>query len=222
MRQKEGGRGMELTQKEWLTVQNCPLFRDMEEQSVQQVIHGGMWQRKEYAKGEVIYDPHTFSRKLGVLLIGKVRVNKGDLAVSRLKPGELFGAAALFNQAPDYVTTLTALVPCTVLLVTEAQLDELMGEYSRIRRNYITYLSGRIRFLNSKLEELTGPKAEDKLIHYFQQHSSNGEARLDCSMTELAQRLDMGRATLYRALETLEKQNLIWRNGKTILLNPQE
>ena len=213
---------MELTQKEWLPVQGCPLFRDMEEQSVRQVVNGGMWRRKEYAKGEVIYDPDTFSRKLGLLLTGKVRVSKGELAVSRLKPGELFGAAALFNQAPDYVTTLTAVTPCTVLLVTEEQLDEMMEKYPQIRRNYIAYLSGRIRFLSSKLEELTGPRAEDKLLHYFKQHSLGGKIKLDCSMTELARRLDMGRATLYRALETLEKQKVIWRDGKTVLLNRQE
>ena len=41
-------------------------------------------------------------------------------------------------------------------------------------------------------------------------------------MTELARRLDMGRATLYRALETLEKQEVIWRSGKTVLLDRQE
>ena len=42
------------------------------------------------------------------------------------------------------------------------------------------------------------------------------------SQSELARRLDMGRATLYRALETLEKQEVIWRSGKTVLLNRQE
>lgn len=212
---------MDLTREEWTRVQVCPLFQQMEKHTVQQAVNGGPFCRREYAKGEVIYDPHVFSRDLGVLLSGKVRVSKGELAVSRLKPGELFGAAALFNEAPDYVTTLTALVPCTVLLFTQERVEQMMGEYPQIQRNYITYLSGRIRFLSGKLEELSGPRAEDKLLHYFSQHSIDGKAELDCSMTELAHRLDMGRATLYRALETLENQNRIQRMGKTVLLKKQ-
>jgi len=213
---------VKLTQKEWCQIRSCPLFRGLEEQTLRAAVYDGMPERKEYAKGEIIYGPHAFYRDLGILLAGKIRVNKGELAVSRLKQGDLFGAAALFNQASDYVTTLTALAPCAVLLFTEERLDELMGRYPQIRRNYIAYLSERIRFLSGKLEELTGPRAEDKLLHYFKQRSVEGQVELDCSMTELARRLDMGRATLYRALEVLEENQVVVRNGKTVLLKKQE
>lgn len=54
--------------------------------------------RQENGKGGVIYAPHAFRRCLGVVLEGRVQVNKGALIMSVLEPGDLFGAAALFND----------------------------------------------------------------------------------------------------------------------------
>ena len=73
--------------------------------------------RQENGKGGVIYAPHAFRRCLGVVLEGRVQVNKGALIMSVLEPGDLFGAAALFNDRADYATTLTARAPCRVLLL---------------------------------------------------------------------------------------------------------
>jgi len=53
--------------------------------------------RQENGKGGVIYAPHAFRRCLGVVLEGRVQVNKGALIMSVLEPGDLFGAAALFQ-----------------------------------------------------------------------------------------------------------------------------
>ena len=60
--------------------------------------------RQENGKGGVIYAPHAFRRCLGVVLEGRVQVNKGALIMSVLEPGDLFGAAALFNDRADYAT----------------------------------------------------------------------------------------------------------------------
>jgi len=85
--------------------------------------------RQENGKGGVIYAPHAFRRCLGVVLEGRVQVNKGALIMSVLEPGDLFGAAALFNDRADYATTLTARAPCRVLLLPQALVEELMGRF---------------------------------------------------------------------------------------------
>ena len=43
--------------------------------------------RQENGKGGVIYAPHAFRRCLGVVLEGRVQVNKGALIMSVLEPG---------------------------------------------------------------------------------------------------------------------------------------
>ena len=92
--------------------------------------------RQENGKGGVIYAPHAFRRCLGVVLEGRVQVNKGALIMSVLEPGDLFGAAALFNDRADYATTLTARAPCRVLLLPQALVEELMVRFPEVGRNY--------------------------------------------------------------------------------------
>ncbi len=209
---------MTLAKKEAARVQACSLFRGMEISQVLAALEAVGVRRVCYRRGETIYRPHDFSRDLGILLSGTVAVTKGDFPVSRLRPGDLFGAAALYNEEPDYVTTLNVLADCAVLLLSQDWLEGQMDLRPELRRNYIRYLSGRIRFLSGKMEELTGPTAEAKLLHYLAQRAQAGTVALDCSMTELAKRLGMGRASLYRALDALEGEGTIKRNGKTVLL----
>lgn len=123
--------------------------------------------RQENGKGGVIYAPHAFRRCLGVVLEGRVQVNKGALIMSVLEPGDLFGAAALFNDRADYATTLTARAPCRVLLLPQALVEELMGRFPEVGRNYVAYLSGRICFLSGKIDALTAGSAERKVAQYL-------------------------------------------------------
>ena len=213
---------MTLEPEEVSRVRSCPLFTGMEEAEVLSALAADGVHRLRYRKGEIIYRPHEFSRKLGILLSGSIAVTKGEFPVSRLRPGDLFGAAALYNEEPDYVTTLNVLSDCAVVFMSQDWLENQMELRPALRCNYIRYLSGRIRFLSGKLEELTGPTAEAKLFHYLAQRARQGAVELDCSMTELAKRLGMGRASLYRALDALEGEGTIKRTGRTVFLTDPE
>ena len=162
----------------------------------------------------VLYDPRHFQRSLGVVLEGRIQVNKGPLIMSVLGPGELFGAAALFNDRPDYATTLTARTPCRVLLLPQALVEELMGRFPEVCRSYVAYLSERIRFLSGKIDALTAGSAERKVAQYLLSRLDGEWAELDCSATGLAQRLGVSRASLYRALDALEARGAVRRAGK--------
>ena len=59
-------------------------------------------------------------------------------------------------------------------------------------------------------------EAEGKLARYLLANSHGG--LFTCSATDLAQRLGISRASLYRAFETLEGHGLIARQGKTITI----
>ncbi len=175
----------------------------------------------DFRKGEQIFSPESFRKELGVLLSGRVQVTKGsgDLVVSNLTVGDLFGAAAIFNEEAEYVSTLTAKTPCRVLFFPQKEFQALLDQEARVRWNYIRYLSGRIRFLSGKVDSLIQGTGEKKLSSYLLHHiGERGVVRLDCSMTELAARLKIGRASLYRELNKLEEQGLISRRGKEITI----
>lgn len=173
-------------------------------------------------RGEVIYTPEHFERCLGILLEGEIQVSKGALIISVLRPGALFGAAALFNDRPDYATTLTARTACSVLLLPQALVEELMARFPEVGRSYVYYLSGRIRFLNEKIETLSAGSAERRLAQYLLERQAGERVEPECSATGLARRLNVSRASLYRAFDALEALHAIRREGRSVQILDQE
>ena len=207
-----------LTASEWEHFSGCPLFAGCPREEVLRALEDPECALHNYTPGQPLYQPHHFSRCLGVLLSGSVRVTRDALVMSVLSPGDLFGAAALFNDRPDYATTLTALSPCRVVLLSQALVSRLMDACPQIRDNYICYLSDRIRFLSGKIRSLAADSAEGRLKQHLLTTLSPGQTRLDGSATELAHRLGISRASLYRAFDALEARGLIRREGRSILV----
>ena len=93
----------------------------------------------------------------------------------------------------------------------------LVDSDKTVRQNYLTYLTGRIRFLSAKIEALTQDSSAAKLRAYLLRHmDEDGKVTPELSMTELAARLNMGRASLYRELNPLLSQNIVSKEGKKI------
>ena len=204
------------TKGEQTVFQNCPLLRGVEEPLLEQITQAEGAEFVQFPAGQVVYSPQNFRRCLGVLLSGQLQVTKDTLAVSVLEPGELFGAAALYSDAPEFATTITAKRPSRCLLLDQSLVDRLLGEQPLIRNNYLHYLTSRIRFLSGRLQSLAQSSAEGRLARYLLSNSRDGS--LTCSATDLAQRLGISRASLYRAFEELEHGGLIFRQGKTITI----
>ena len=197
---------MALTSRELEVLGNCPLLRGVFPDRLRQAAGAG--NRVEYPAGETVYCPDHFLRSLGVLLSGELQVTKGTLSVSRLEPGDLFGAAALYSDAPEFATTSCC------LLLGQPVVDDLLAEDALVRNNYLRYLTGRIRFLSARLQSLSQHGVEGKLARYLLTNQRGQE--LVCPATELAGRLGVSRASLYRAFQALEDAGLILRRGQSI------
>ena len=203
---------MSLTQEEIALLADGPLFQKADRSllgSLTELEGAGLVQ---FDSG-VVYSPRNFRRSLGVVLSGQLQVTKGALAVSTLEPGDLFGAAALYSDEPEFATTITARRPSRCLMLEQTLMDRLLAEQGQIRENYLRYLTGRIRFLSGRLQTLAQPGVEGKLARYL---LANGGS--SCSATELCRRLGMSRASLYRAFAALKDSGLIVRQGKTITI----
>ena len=207
---------MPLSGEERTLLGRCPLLRGADEDLLTLVAGAEGADLVPFSAGQVVYSPQNFRRCLGVLLSGQLQVTKGTLAVSVLEPGELFGAAALYSDAPEYATTITAKRPSRCLLLDQSLVGRLLGEQPLIRENYLRYLTGRIRFLSGRLQSLAQAGAEGRLARYLLANHQHGS--LTCSATDLARRLGISRASLYRAFEELEHGGLIRRQGKTITI----
>lgn len=173
-----------------------------------------------YEKGDVIYGRNNFERALGVLLAGKAEaVARERSALTAFRVGDAFGAAALFG-GEEYVSFIRAVTPCRVQYIPEETLRKLFRDYPQTAMNYIEFLSEKIRFLNGKIATYTSASVEGRL-YYWMRNNCDEAGRLPPGMTmaKLARTLNVGRTSLYRAMEDLEKKFLLERrDGEVTLL----
>lgn len=171
-----------------------------------------------YRRGQVVYNTHTFRRAVGLIVRGAVTVRSaGEVVITHLHTGEIFGVAALFDSEQDaYVTEIIATEDTAVRFIPQEVMSQLLAEFPLIAERYIRFLSDRVRFLNRKLSALTIGNTENRLYHYLLSHQDEqGIIQLPDTMTELAKALNMGRSSLYRALDTLVKEGILVKEDKT-------
>ena len=98
-----------------------------------------------------------------------------------------------------------------------SRLTEWFDRYPQMAMNYIRFLSGRIRFLNRRLDAFSKNTVPARLMSFLTSEA-NGRSVSVKSYTKLSESICISRATLYRALDTLESDGKIRRDRKNIVL----
>ncbi len=176
---------------------------------------------REYEAGEFLLRKTDRCDHLGILLRGAADVSRvskdGLMHMSFLRKNDLFGAASLFGGENTSVTDIRCVEKCRVLLISGDRMLDLLSENKEILCNYLRYLNGRIRFLSNRLDAFSKNTVAAKILTYLSAESSDGKCRIK-NYTKLSESLCVSRATLYRALDALETEGKIKRNGKEIIL----
>lgn len=172
-----------------------------------------------FEKGEIIYDAEHIRPALALILEGQARVMLGRVVMNDLHSGDVFGAAALFGSPEPYPSTVLAVTACRVVLISQETVSRWMAAVPRVGENYVRFLSDRIRFLNRRLSTLTAGQTDGRLWKYLLTHrDAEGMVSVVGGMSALAERLDMGRSSLYRSLDALVDAGWIRREGKKIFV----
>ena len=137
--------------------------------------------------------------------------------VMNLFAEDVFGVAALFGSDEEYPSTILAESDCRILFISQETVSAWMHAVPIVAENYVRFLSDRIRFLNRRLSTLTAGQADGKLWRYLLSHrDEDGVVTITDGMGALAERLDMGRSSLYRSLDALSQAGRIRRERKKI------
>lgn len=171
-----------------------------------------------FHKDAILYSPESTEKCIGILLQGEARVVKDHVTVSVLKKGMQFGAVVLYSDAERFVNTIVAKTECKVLFLEKSGIDRLMKHDTQFALAYVRYLSNRIYFLNTKIEAYTAPSGEEKLLQHLLSICDENGLVIGVSMTELARQINVSRAGIYRALDSLSVRGKLQHSGKNIKL----
>ena len=194
-------------------LRNNRIFQSVVEDRLEQLVENADIQT--FRRGDEILSPSRGGRIMGMIIMGSAAVNKGRAVINTLVPGDIFGAVTLFSDEPSPATTVTARVECSAVFFEKDAIAELIESEPGAAIGFAAYLSARIRFLTRRIEALS------KLLSYLLEREQDGEVDIQ-SCAELARRLDVGRASLYRALDSLETSGDIRREGKKIFITVKD
>ncbi len=214
---------MTLTKKEAEKIFQSPILEGVDSAHAKEVFTRHHCRAVDFEDGEIILSQSETSRKAAIFLSGEAIATTSDESKNTLlrflKSGDFFGIANLFTNQ-DYVSSIRAKKKCRVFFFTEEAIRELLETDKTFLYNYLGFLSGRICYLNQKIRYLTAGSAERRLALYLSSFEKD-TIELDASLSSLSELLDIGRASLYRAFDTLTADGYIEKDGRTIrLLNP--
>ena len=210
------------------TLLSLPLFQGADAENVKDSIESGKFTCKVYTSGEIIYSPEETEKKLIIILSGEASVYTADpsrsMLLRRLGEGKTVGVANLFSDE-SFVSRIIADKKCETAEISAKDFGKLLEADRRVLYNYVSFLSNKICYLNKKIVTLTAGSAERRLAVFLDSHASeigSDSFALPVPMNSLAEMLNLGRASLYRAADKLEADGFITRDGKNITLVSKE
>lgn len=202
-----------------------PLFSGASAGAVKLALSSDDCEIKVYNSGEIVSGPETNVGYLGVILRGKGEVFSPDpvkdVLINTVSVGDAFGYEKLFGKGNTLQTRIVSKGGTRVLLIPEASLCQLIENDKTVMYNYMRLTSENTRLLNEKIMYFTAGSTERRLALYL---TSLGKKtiRMSISMTDLANTLDVGRASLYRAFDKLSDDGYIIRSEKVVLILDRE
>ncbi len=203
-------------------IQSHRLFTNVDSDMLQKQSENHFITVCDFRAGETIYYPGNTERRMGFLLSGTASVFSADennsVLLRVLETGDTFGVSNLFSTNQAFVSLIVAKKASKVLFFSQQAVLELLREDESFCMNYIHFLSDRICFLNQKISCFTAGSPERKLAFFLLSCESEEieQYSLTINANSLSDMLNIGRASLYRALDALIEDGIIRKVGKTI------
>lgn len=199
------------------------LFSDLLNAEIESILSEIAFEVKEYRRGELIFSPSDYEKKLGFVICGHcdvLRTNHDGASVylNTLDRGDSFGILAALSSS-EYPTTIIAKSATQVLFLTREALLYLIKKYNAIALNVINFLTSKIAFLNMKVATFSAESVEAKLSQYLLSELRERRApELAFNVQRCSKAINAGRASVYRALEAMQAKGIIKMETKKITI----
>lgn len=205
--------------------ENIFLFKNINMEGLESELHFlDHCATRSFEPGEILQSAASPLGGLAYIYRGTAAVLSDDsdkaVLLRTLSCGDVIGASTLYSEKRGYSTVIRADKKCSVFIIPEIQIKRIIAASPVAAENYIRHLTDKICFLNRKITAFTAGSAEAKLAVYLLglPRDPGGAVTLPCSMSELADMLNMGRASLYRSFDSMTENGILVRKRKKIIL----
>ena len=197
------------------------IFSLANEESIKNIIRNGHCKSVEYSKGDAILSPSLNERKIIIVASGSADVctlKKGEgVMLTKLNEGSISGVSNLFADT-DFESQVIAHEKSEILEIDVDGIRYLIETDRDFLYGYINFLSDRICYLNRKIKYITAQTPEGALVRYLDSVSESDLFSLPLPMNSIADILNIGRASLYRAMDNLIDSGYIQKEGRMITI----
>jgi CRP/FNR family transcriptional regulator len=175
---------------------------------------------RELRKRELLFREGARGEGIFLLASGHIQLHKTtpageEIVIKIIKPGESFAEAVLF-EADRYPVTALALSACRLYVVLRQDIENLLG-HSDFRRDFITMLMRKQRYLTERIRQLsTQDVAERLLVFLREQYGPRDQVQTAISKKDIAAAIGVTPETLSRLIPRLKKEMKIVWSGRMI------
>ena len=209
-------------------LKQCPLFQDLAEAEIIDLMHSVRYRVVHYHKGDVLAFEGSDCLYADIIIRGEMVASLMGpsgriIRVAAHQAGKLLAPAFLFASDNQYPVTVEATTETTVLRLMPADLEKMLNSDQRLMMNYIRMLSNIVCQLTKKVRMLS-MNVREKVSLYLKEQSRLQQTKniiLPLSRQELADHFGIQKYSLLRCLNELKQEGVIRVEGRHIhILSP--
>ena len=204
-----------------INLANTLLFRGMDPSDIEEMLGCLLAKECTYKKGEILFPEGSPTEQIGVVLIGSVIIELGDVwgnnsVLSSIGPGGIFAETYACIPGEPLMVNVTAAEDTEALLLNIRRVLEPCSKvcpyHVRLVRNLLALCAGKNLQLSRRVLH-TGPKSiRKRLLSYFSEcikRTGSYSFDIPYNRQQLADYLSVERSALSNELSIMQRDGLI-------------
>jgi CRP-like cAMP-binding protein len=206
-----------------------PLFLGISPEDLFDLLSKGLYQKKNYQKGEVVALREDPCNYLMIILKGSVRGEMLDYSGKTIKIEDInkpraIASAFLFGKKNEFPVDVIANEDSELLFISKSAVIQMFRQNLQFLNNYLDSISNRAQFLSNRIYFLSFKTIKGKLAQYILSLSKHRNPNIVFPGTqqETAEFFGVTRPALARVIGELERDQVIQVKRKKITILDRE
>ncbi len=205
------------------TLAQTNLFRNVSGADIMRILSHTHYQRKQFAKDQLIALSGDKCNMLYIIIEGSVRGEMIDFSgkvikIEDIKGPETIASAFLFGNDNKLPVNITANNDVEMVFISKESLLKVFQQNKQVLLNYLDAISSRTQFLTQKMKFLSFKTIQGKMASYLLSMLNENQTEIEIhkTHTELAILFGVTRPSLGRVFAEMEQSGIITVNKRNV------